>query len=189
MKKDNKIKVLNVITGGLLRDGITLSQLDYMKGINKELFDIDIAAVHNDYEVVIEEFKKCGCNVIKFPDRKKNIINYIIKFTKIIKQNKYDIIHVHGSSSLMTIELTIAKINGVKVRVAHSRNTETRNLLLHKILKPIFKKSYNVAIACGKDAGKWLFENSNFIVLHNGKDLNQYKFNEYYRKKLEKIII
>ena len=184
MKIKRKIKILNIITGGLLRDGITLSQLDYMKLINKDYFDIDIAAVHNDSELIIEEFNRYGCNVIRLPDRKKRVISYIISLNKIIKKKKYDIIHVHGSSSIMAIELLIAKINGVKVRIAHSRNTETNNYFIHKILKPIFTKSYNVALACGEDAGRWLFENQRFTVLHNGKDLEKYKFDENIRKKI-----
>ena len=179
-----KIKILNVISGGLKRDGITLSQLDYMKEINKDLFEIDVAAVHNNSEEIINQLTEYGCNVIRFPDRKKQTFKYISKLNKTIKENKYDIIHVHGSSALISVELVTAKRNGVKVRIAHSRNTKTEKMLLHKILKPIFNKSYTFAIACGEEAGKWLFGEKPFTILHNGKDLSVYSYNNNTRTKI-----
>lgn len=180
------IKILNIITGGLGREGITTTQLEFMKRLNKSSLTVDIAVVNNAEQEIINEFKRNGCNVILFPNRKKNIISYIKYLNKILKKNKYDIIHVHGSSSLMTIELLCAKLNHVKVRIAHSRNTRTDHKLVDMLLRPIFYSSYNFAIACGSEAGQWLFKNRDFFVLHNGKNLNEFKFNEDMRQKIRK---
>lgn len=170
------VKVLNIITGGLGREGITTTQLEFMKAMDKSNIQIDIAAVHNDEPDVIKEFEIAGCRVLKFPDRKKKLISYIKQLNYIIRKETYDVIHVHGSSAMMSIELFIAKIAGVKVRIAHSRNTLADHRIMDKLLRPIFYKSYTHGFAVGEDAGKWLFGKREFTIIHNGKDFKRFHF-------------
>ena len=181
-----KINLLNIITGGLFSDGITLSQIDYLKNLNKNCFNVDVACVTESDKKIIESIRSIDCNVIMFPDRKKHLIKYIVELSQQMKNNDYDVIHVHGSSSFMLIELLIAKMHHIPVRIAHSRNTKTDHPTMDKLLRPIFNRSYNVALACGNDAGKFLFNKKNFIIFHNGKDLKKYAFNDKIRKQLRK---
>ena len=46
---------------------------------------------------------------------------------KKIKRNYYDIIHVHGNSSLLAIDLFIAFLKNIKVRISHCHNTKCKN--------------------------------------------------------------
>ena len=177
-------RVLNVVTNGLRREGITTSQIVYMKHIDRSNLVIDFADSENHEEDVIAELNEIGCKVIKFPNRKKRPILYIWKMYKYLKSHSYDVIHVHGSSSLMILELLPAKLAGVPIRIAHSRNTKTNHELMHSFLKPIFKHTYNVALACGDEAGKWLFGDEKYVVLHNGKDLTAFCYDEIIRKKI-----
>jgi len=179
-----KIKVLWVITNGIKRNGICVSQLDYYKEIDKSRFLIDVVAVHNNTEEMINEYINNGCNVFILPDRQKKLLEYINAFKKLIISNQYDIVHVHGSSTLMTIELKIAKKCGVPIRIAHSRNTTCDRKYVEPILKGIFNKSYNSALACGQEAGKWLFGSKNFTIFHIGKDLKKYSYDSVIRKKV-----
>lgn len=179
-------KVLNVITGGLSREGITTTQLEFMKEMDKHDLQIDIAAVHNNVEDVISDFESSGCRVIRFPDRKKELFTYITEIYKQFKKENYDVVHVHGSSSLMAIELLLAKMAGIKTRIAHSRNTRADHKTVDKVLRPIFNISYTDAVACGNDAGEWLFGKKPFIVLHNGKNLDKFSYSEEQREKIRK---
>lgn len=118
----------------------------------------------------------------------KRPIMYCKKLYKIIKEEKYDVVHVHGSSSMMFLQLLVAKKAGVKVRIAHSRNTSSDYNFLNKLCMPIFKRLYTHAFACGKEAGKWLFgENQQFTIIPNGKDCQMFEFKpeirDEYRKK------
>lgn len=179
-----KIKVLWIITNGIRRNGICVSQLDYYKLIDKEKFIIDIVAVHNNTKDMIDEYFNAGCRVYELTDRRKNLFKYLKELKELIKKEKYDIVHVHGSSTLMALELRIAKKCGVPVRIAHSRNTTCDKKILDKIFRLSFERNYNVALACGEEAGKWLFKKDKFIVFHNGKNLEKYKFNEKTREKI-----
>ena len=138
-----KIKILLIITGGIRRNGICVSQLDYYNNIDKNSFQIDIVAVHNNTEEMIEKYIQAGCNVYTLPDRRKNLIKYLKELKKLIKREHYDIVHVHGSSTLMYLELNLAKKCGVPVRIAHSRNTTCDRPYLEGLLRRKFDKSYN----------------------------------------------
>lgn len=179
-----RIKVLNVLTGGIRREGITSTQLELLRNMELSNIQMDYVAVHNNDPKVIEEFIKLDLKVFILPDRKNETNKYIKELYKLIKKEKYDIIHVHGSSTMMAIELLTAKICGVKIRIAHSRNTRCMNPRVNRLMRPLFNFSYTKALACGKDAGKWLFHNREFEVIHNGKDLEKFKFSEKTRNRI-----
>lgn len=125
---------------------------------------------------------------IQLPNKKKNFLKYCIKIFNLMHNNKFDVVHVHGNSANMLIELGIAKLNGIQCRIAHSHNSLCNHPRLNKVLIPIFQKTYTKALACSNLAGEWLFGKNNFMVLNNAIDLNKFKFSEKircaYRKKL-----
>lgn len=179
-------KVLNIISNGLKREGITSTQIEYMKYIDKTNLQIDIAAVHNDEPEVVKTFEKLGCRVIHFPDRYGNLAKYSWSLYKVIRKEKYDVVHVHGSSSLLAIELFVAKVAGVKIRIAHSRNTQCKYKVLDQLLRPFFYSTYNIALACGDEAGEFLFEDRQYVTLHNGKDFDKFGFSKEIRNDIRK---
>lgn len=180
-----KIKILSVLTGGLMNDGITKSQLDYLEFIDMDKFEIDFIDTNGAEVETIEKFKNRGANVISMPSRKRQLLKYMFRLNTLMKRNQYDVIHVHGSSSLMGIELKFAQKNHIKKRIAHSRNTKNDHKILNFILKPMFYSSYNIALACGEDAGKAVFK-KNFTVFHNGKDLKKFEFDKNVREQIRK---
>lgn len=181
-----KIRVLHIMTGGIHREGISSTQLAFFRNIDMSKFEIYVAAVHNDDCQMIEEFRRVGCKVIVFKDRKKHTINYFFQLVLKLNELRPQIVHVHGSSAIMSIELLASKLAHVKVRIAHSRNTKADQIRSDKILRPIFNRLYTYGLACGEDAGKWLFGNKPFTVIHNGKDFEKFKFCEFTRQRVRK---
>src|SRR5699024_9192900 len=107
---------------------------------------------------------------------------------KIIKNNEYDVIHVHGNSTTMALELLIAKINKVPIRIAHGHSTNTKYPYLHSFLRRLFDSSYTHGIAVSKKAGDWLYNGRPYNILENGIEVEKYEFNQYKRKKLRDSI-
>ena len=99
---------------------------------------------------------------------------YIHSLVKIL--NGYDIVHVHGNSSTMVLEMIAAKIAGVKVRIAHSHNTTCSMKIIDRLARPLFYRLCNGRMACGVEAGRWLFGNRDFKVLNNGIDTDRFRF-------------
>jgi glycosyltransferase involved in cell wall biosynthesis len=86
----------------------------------------------------------------------------------------------------MAVELLAAKKAKIKVRIPHSHNTTSDHMKIHKILKPIFNRSYTHAFACGIKAGKWLYGKKDFVVINNGIDTKRFRFRDYQRKEIRK---
>lgn len=180
---NGKIKVFHVLTSGLRREGIASTQLEFFKRMDLNKFDIVVAAVHDNEPEMIQEFEENGCKVVILPDRKQAVLKYFSVLIKYLKTDTPEIVHVHGSSALLSIELVAAWIAGVKIRIAHSRNTRADNAKLEKLMRPLFKYSYTDALACGEDAGRWLFRNESFTVIHNGKDFTRFCYDLEIRKQ------
>lgn len=181
-------RVLVIPTGGLRREGITSSILALVRAMDRSGLDVRIAAVYNNEADVVEEFRSLGCEVVETPDRRSDTLGYTRFIFRYMKGNDIDVVHVHGSSSVMAIELRLAQLAGVKERIAHSRNTKSDDPRRDRLLRPIFRGSWTRALACGRDAGKWLFESKPFEVFHNGHDLDRFSFDpaarDVMRKKL-----
>ena len=182
------MRILQIPTGGLFLDGILSCITEYMTAMDKSGMDVRVLATNSPEENVIRKVENSGCKVVLIPYRKENIVKYFWALYRYIVKEKIDIVHVHGSSAIMSIELVAAKLAGCKVRVAHSHNTTCENQKADKMLRPIFNRAYTDAFACGLDAGKWMFGDRKFTVIPNGRDLKKYEYNREkraeYRNKL-----
>lgn len=177
-----KIKIA-MLTSKLDITGISVIIMNYCKALDKEKYDLTIiAGFPIDAQYVIEA-EKAGIKIISLPSRRNDPFNHYLALYKALKSGKYDIIHDHGNSSMMAIELTISKLTGVKVRIAHSHNSVCPNMKLHRILNPYFKTTYTKALACGTLAGEWLFGKNQFEVLPNGFNTREFIFNEKAREQ------
>ena len=109
-----------------------------------------------------------------------------MQIANIVRREKYDVVHVHGNSAMITPDLLGAKIGGARKIIAHSHNTTCNSPLINSALKPIFYHLYTDALACGKDAGKWMFGKRPFVVMKNGVFLEEYLFNDSIRNRVRK---
>ena len=182
------MKILHIPTGGLFLDGIISCIVEYMTAMDKSGMDIRVLSINNAEKNIIQKIENSGCRVVSIPYRKKNIVKYFWKLYRYIAKEKIDIVHVHGSSALMSVELAAARLAGCKIRIAHSHNTTCEHKKADNLLRPIFNKSYTVAFACGQDAGKWMFGAQKFIIIPNGRNIKKYEYDiekrNKYRNKL-----
>ena len=180
---EEKIKVAMVAVD-LSRTGISAVIMNYCRYINKRKFEISLLVGNHILNNYREECKKMGINIIELPFKLENSVSYYKELTKKLNEKRYDIVHVHGNSSMITPELILAKICGIKVRIAHSHNTTCNHKILNKILKPLFKIGYTDGFACGRLAGKWMFGQKPFCVIPNGFDVNKFAFDSEARNQI-----
>ena len=169
------MKVLIVSTVPLEKNGIAAVIMNLYRTL-KEDIQFDFLVHKNANTSYQQEIISQGSTLI-IVDRKRNTINYVRLLYLLLKNNKYDVIHVHGNSALMTLELLIAKMMGVKKRIAHCHSTECDHVCIHSMLKKIFTKVYTEAIACSEEAGNWIFGKNKFTVVDNGINVEKYKYN------------
>lgn len=179
------MKVLCINTNGLRNDGITNSILNYYSHMDLTNIRIDILKPRDiDFETE-KRIRVNGLN-LKFSAYRKNVLAYIFKTAILIRQEKYDIVHIHGSSAILVIDLLAAWLGGCKVRIAHSRNTQCNHKNVDRLLRPLFYMLVTHRFACGEEAGKWLFGKREFQIIQNGKDLELFKFIPEKRESIRK---
>ena len=131
-----------------------------------------------------EEIERLGGKMFVLPRLDMSVVSYWNALMMLIKRNGYDAVHVHGNSHTVVLELSAARLAGCKVRIVHSHNTTCLNPLLHKILFPVFNLLYTHALACGEEAGNWMFGSRTYMVINNGVDTQKFSFDIEKRKSI-----
>ena len=184
-----KIKIA-MVTNHFGITGISRVILNYCEALDKKKYNLTVIAGKPIATENKDECQKNGINLIELPSRHNDAVRHYSGLLKVLKYNKYDIVHVHGSSSMMAIELTLAMLAGTKIRIAHSHNSMCQNMLIHKLLNSYFRRICTKSIACGKMAGDWLYGENNFEILPNGFKTKEFEFNKLERNKIrEKLNI
>ncbi|RGI12098.1 glycosyltransferase family 1 protein [Roseburia sp. TF10-5] len=175
--KNKKIKVA-MVTNHFGITGIGTVMMNYGKALDKNKYDLTILVGKPISEKYEKECLENGIHLEALPSRHGNPKKHYVALWKALRAGNYDIVHDHGSSSMMAVELTIAKLAGVKNRIAHSHNSTCPNMRVHRLLNPYFRTVYTKALACGRLAGNWLFGENNFEVLPNGFHTDDFAFSK-----------
>lgn len=176
-------RVLIVMTTALTLDGISAMVMNYFKHFSQRDFTYEFTAWNEVSDDIRKEIENRNGIFHKLPHRTRQPIHYYYALKKLIKENAYSIVHAHGNSSTLYIEMLAAKKAGVPVRIAHSHNSTCLHMTIHKLLKRPFMYSYTHAFACSKKAGDWLF-NGQYDLINNGIELEKYSFRKEIREKV-----
>lgn len=171
-------RVLQVVTH-MNRGGLETMLMNYYRNMDRTRIQFDFLT-HRPYEGDYgEEIKSMGGKIYHLP-----ILNpFSGSYKKTLRlffldHPEYQIIHVH-QDCLSGVILKIAKDCGVKVRIAHSHTANQVKDLKYPI--KLFCRNripqYATALmACGKDAGMWMFRGADFRILNNAIDTRWYSF-------------
>lgn len=183
-EKENDMNVLIIMnsTNVKLGGGIIQIILNYKKELDKKDISQTYAINCIENTNIPQLLNGRNSKFIQLPNKKEHLIKYCLELYRLMKDNKFEVVHVHGNSANMLIELLIAKLNKIPCRIAHSHNSTCKHKLINKILKPLFKKTYTKALACSNIAGEWLFGKNNFSILNNAIDLTKFCFSESIRE-------
>lgn len=181
------VRILQIVPN-MQAGGLETFIMNVYRNIDRSKVQFDFLVNYKEKKFYDDEIEKLGGKIYRFSLRNdNNIIKYIKDLDKFFKEHKeYKVIHCH-MASIGFIIFWIAKKNGVKIRIAHSHNTNTENTLkghLKRILIKPYKNLSTENFACSKEAGKFLFKNKKFEVIPNSIELEKFKYNEEYRKEI-----
>lgn len=176
------------VVKGIGINGITKVMFTYYDNLDKSSYHIDFVSGSDYIQDYREKVEKDGNSFWVIENRDTNIVSYIKRLSEIIKRGNYDIVHVHGNSTMIFPELLAAKRGGCTVRIAHSHSSFGNHPKLVPLCRPLFNMLYTHGLACSPDAGKWMFKNRKFGIINNGIDTEKFRFNSesrlYWRKVL-----
>lgn len=169
------MKVLFVCTVATDKSGIPNVAFNLMNAIKDSNVQLGYVSINNPDSYYKNQLEKLGASLYVIYRNIFNPFKYIYQLAAVAKD--YDIIHVHGNSATMVLEMIAAKIAGVSLRVAHSHSTSCNMKCVDKLMRPLFYRLCNARLACGQEAGKWLYEKKGFFVLNNGIESERFRFN------------
>lgn len=177
------MKILIINTVPTEQNGITGVIFNYLKAIDAKDITFDLLSPNTPSSRYIDAVNLKGGNVYVLP-RLNGILAYWNGLRRLIKKARYDIVHIHGNSHTLVLELSAVWVAGCVVRIVHSHNTTCSHVALSWLLTHSFNMLYTHGLACGEAAGRWMFGKRKFTVIHNGIDTELYSFRQEKREKI-----
>lgn len=172
-------KVLIINTIGLNYEGITSVILNYSSQICLGELKLEFVAFDGVNPQLKKKFEKIGL-VHVIPNRKRELRRYMSTLKRLLIQG-CDVVHIHGNSGTMLIEVILAKLAGVRKIILHSHNTTTNHPIVNKIMTPIMNRLATDRLACSQEAGEWLYGKRSFKVLNNAIETKRFSYNSTVR--------
>lgn len=169
--------------------GIAAVQRELLNGMDRGRFQMDFVTTYPD-AALIPYAEAMGAKVFRLP-REKTVLSYCRELYRLLKQERYDIVHIHKNACADPLACIVSRLAGVGKVLVHSHNTGSINgkwgNVLHYLFRPIVCKLAHGKIACGREAGRWMFgKKKPFRVVYNGIDLSKYAFREPVRRQVRK---
>lgn len=183
------IKVLHINSTIYINSGVMSVIMNYYKNIDKDKIQFDFLYFKKmpkdvlTYEKMIKKNggKVFGCTNLK------NLYLFNKNLDRILKENKYDIVHIHDAFILKFVVKTIRKYKNIKI-IIHSHATEWSdrkiNALRNWLLCYNNYKYADFLFACSNAAGKFMFKDKEFYTLNNAIDINKFTYDDKNREKV-----
>lgn len=198
----SKVKVLQVNASSKVYGGVSAMIFNLYKHIDREKIVFDFfCPEYSTYGLVENEIKKMGGRIFEYRISGNKIIK---KFKlaralrSLIKENKYDVIHINSGSFFFNLEVSIiSKLLKVKKIIIHSHNAggnKGLKVIVMKMLKPLLTWAATDLLSCSQKAAYYMFSKrivklGKYKVIKNGIETSKYVHNsktrEMMRRKLK----
>lgn len=181
------IRVLHIVTY-MGRGGLETMLMNYYRHIDRAKVQFDFL-VHRDFEADYDkEILELGGRIYHVP----RLIPWSSTYRRTLeeffqKHPEYKMIHVH-QDCLSAVALQCAKRSGIPVRIVHSHNSSQDKNIKYLIKRYYMKRIPEYAtdfLACGKQAGDWMFGGHSYEVLHNAIDVDEYMYSRTKAKAMK----
>lgn len=182
--KKKPIRILHVVQR-MEAAGLQSFIMNIYRTIDRSQMQFDFLTHYKERQFYDDEIERLGGRIYRLSVREdKNPVKYLKELKKFFREHQeYEIVHGH-MDSLGLFYLEAAKLSGIDNRIAHA-HTVIIGGDLKKRLRNLLNKGYKVnatcLLACSEDAGRYMFGDSDFKVIHNPIDVQRFAYNETVR--------
>ena len=181
------VRVLHVVPN-MQAGGIETFLMNVYRNIDREKVQFDFLVHYKQKFFYDDEIEELGGKIYRFSVRNDwNFIKYVVGLIRFFHAHKeYTIVHGH-MKSLAFVYLLIARIYGVRIRIAHSHgDSALRNIKgrIKWILFKLAKINANYRFACSNNAGNYLFGNEPFDIIKYPIETDRFVFSEETRREV-----
>lgn len=190
------IRVLHV-TEELSAAGIESFIMNIYRNIDRAEVQFDFLVLRNEKEFYDDEIRAMGGKKYCIESNAKNTLLRVFdeskKIEAFLRNNKYEIVHIHYTTPLRAPILKACLSANVPVRIYHSHSAFVPGkakfkMFIYAYMKMCISKYGTHFFACSNGAAKWVFSNklihdNKVDIVHNGIDVNRFRFNKDSRDK------
>lgn len=159
---------------------------------------IDIVTDKMGRSIFTDELKRRGVAFWELSGSQKKLLQNGRRFAKLMRERKYDVLHLNVFQALPLAYLSLAKKEEIPLRIAHSHNTQLRKsatrwlkLQIHRLASQLFAKDATDLWACSADAANFMFpdvllKKKAYRWIPNGIELKRFQFNDVERERAQK---
>lgn len=179
------------IVGNLAPGGMGSFLMNLYRNIDRQKVQFDFIVMGEKQQNYHQEAKELGAAIYKVTGLSKNPIRYFMEIRDIIRKKKYDIVFRHTDVATVAIDLVAAKMGGAKRRIPHSHSTDSKHLMVHRLLQPLLLAASTEYFACSEPAAEWMYgrkvaRKNQYYLVKNGIDLGKYAFDPIRRREKRK---
>ncbi len=180
------VRVLMVLTVRYGKNGITNCVMNYVSRFDPARVRCDLVCPNEPGEEARRLVEETGGEVFVLGGRNRNPVAYVRSLSRLVRRREEEIVHAHGNSATLYVEMFAGRRGGAKATIPHSHNTTCRMKLADRLLRNRFYRSYTQAVACSAAAGEWLYPERPYRVLNNAVDTRRFRFDPDVRNELRK---
>ena len=184
MSTEYPVRVLCVFST-LDRGGAESMCMNLYRNIDRKKVQFDFVKHTSGIGTYEEEIQSLGGRIFEAPRFKMyNYLQYAHWWNDHLeKHQEHQIIHGHYFS-ISAVYFRIAKQKGRKT-VGHIHASAADNRI-KEILEMQISRYADYAFACSAKAGKWIYKERPFKVIHNAIDIEEFRYSKQYRQEVRK---
>ncbi len=180
------IRILQCVNN-MHRAGLETMLMNYYRHIDRDLVQFDFLTHRPERGDYDDEIEQLGGRVYYaprlYPQNYPAYFAYMKRF--FAEHPEYRIVHSH-IDSMSYLPLLAAKKAGVPIRIAHSHNTSIDRdfkYLLKQYFRMRLPSAANRYLACGEEAGRFLFGDRDVQVIPNAVDAAKFCYDPQLRQE------
>lgn len=162
----------------------------------QEEMEVDLVTSQMKESVFTQHLKDHGVRFYELSGRQTNIAENHRLFRKLLRERRYDVVHLNVFQGMSLYYARLAKEAGVPVRIAHSHNTDLRQsrtrilkLWLHRLYRSLYAQEVTDFWACSTPAAEFMFPEKllnerKFTFIPNGIDTARFRFDPVVREAI-----
>lgn len=181
-------------------DGTAVALMNYYQELIEHGWRIDFLVLKIFECEWLNKVKADGNIIYELPKENKYSYKVSRKIRSIIKEGKYDIVHVNMPGHVGFETLKMARQYGIGKRIFHAHNPRNnlnlKTVISTKVYDYLLQREATELVACSKSAGNSRFGNKDFQVLKNVIDTDRFVYRledrRYIREKLhieKKVVV
>lgn len=187
------MKVINFLGSRIGSGGIESFVANMSEHMRENGVDYIVCVNYRTSNIYEQRLRNNGAEVVYLRDMPANYFQQLLDYMKYISNNKGAVLYLHASTPGMYLHAFIARLFGIKRIVYHVHSTLSNRVnrlkkIKDKCLEFFFRDIPQVNVACSKEAGDSFYRNKNYTVVHNGINVERFKFSEEERKKTRDML-